>query len=217
MIEAILNYFNNLTGRQWVAWSAVLAVLVSSAWGVLSYVGVRNDGIEQELGLVRQWNSMEARYSQGRAAIIDGLQIANEKKEALNQLLKTAIESRSGQGPLDRRQFLSVVKEAYPSLAQLKIFDKLVRQVQATRNEFAVDQKKLADQVRAYDAWRTTGGLFHPWYVRQAGFPSSSLEIRIGETVLKGQAALDKISQAIISAETTEIFQSGQDRPLHGN
>jgi hypothetical protein len=214
MIEAIFDCVNNLTGRQYLAWSAALAIFVGSCWGVLSYVSVRNDGIDQELGLVFQWNTMEARYSQGRATIIDGLQIANDKKEALNQLLKTAIESRSGRGALDRRQFLSVVKEAYPDLTQLKIFDKLANQVQAMRKAFALDQTKLHDQVRAYDKWRTTGGLFHPWLVRRFGFPSDQLEIHIGQTVLKGQQALDKISQAIISAESSDIFTSGHDRQL---
>lgn len=217
-MEELIEYFSNLTVRETIGWASVLAGLVIILWMTSTYVGDRNDGIDQELGIVRQWNSMQARYSQRRLAVVDQLNIGDRKKDALAKLLKTGVGQRSAftddDGRLDRQKFISAVHEAYPELTELKIYDHLFEQVKLMRAAFASDQGKLADQVRAYDLWRTTGGLFHPFMVEMIGFPSNMLEIRIGAKVLRGDDALEKLSRAIISQDAADIFESGKDRAL---
>jgi hypothetical protein len=217
-LEELIDYFSNLTVREYVYWASALAVLVVIVWGTASYVGIRNAGIDQELGMVLQWNTMEARYSQGRLAIVDQLKIADDKKEALAKLLKSGVGQRSvftdDAGRLDRSKFISVVHEAYPELTELKVFDRLFLQVQLMRKQFASDQGKLFDQVRAYDSWRVTGGLLQPFIIEMLGFPSDILQIRIGQKVLTGKDAYEKLSRAIISQDAVEIFETGTDRAL---
>lgn len=217
-LEELINYFANLTARQYVYWASALAVSVVIVWGTASYVGIRNVGIDQELGMVLQWNTMETRYSQSRLAFVDQLKIADDKKEALSKLLKSGVGQRSvftdENGQLDQKKFISVVHEAYPELTELKIFDRLFRQVQLMRKQFASDQGKLFDQVRAYDSWRVTGGLFQPFIIEMVGFPSDVLQIRIGQKVLTGKDAYEKLSRAIISQDAVDIFETGTDRAL---
>lgn len=218
LLEKFADHLSNLTARQAAYWAAALTVLVLVVSAVSTYVDIRNDGNEQELGMVFQWNTMQARYSQGRLSVVDGLKIADNEKDALVQLLKTGVGQRSAftdaNDRLDRNKFISVVHEAYPQLGGLNIYDRLFVEVQAMRTVFAADQGKLHDMVRAYDLWRTTGGLFQPLLVEWIGFPSKRLEIRIGQKVLTGPEALDKLSRAIISTSVQEIFESGKDRPI---
>ncbi|MFN8553092.1 MAG: hypothetical protein U0103_16590 [Candidatus Obscuribacterales bacterium] len=218
IMDRLVNHFTNLTARQAAYWAAALTGLVIAVSIAVTYVGERNAGIEQELGMVSQWNAMQARYSQGRLAVVDGLNIAGKHKDGLVQLLKSGVGRRSrftdNDGRLDRNRFISVVREAYPELDGLQVYDRLLIEVQALRQAFAGDQDKLHDMVRGYETWRTTGGLFHPFIVEQLGFPSRLLEIHIGNTVLTGPDALDKLSRAIISKDAADIFESGKDRRL---
>lgn len=218
IMDRLVNHFSNLTVRQTAYWAAAFASLVFAVAVSVTYVGERNAGNEQELGMVSQWNDMLAHYSQGRLAVVDGLKIADKYKDGLAQLLKSGVGPRSvftdRDGRLDRDKFISVVHEAYPALDVLQVYDRLFIEVQAMRKAFAADQAKLHDMVRGYDTWRTTGGLFHPLIVEQLGFPSRLLEIRVGNTVLTGPDALDKLSRAIISQDAADIFESGRDRAL---
>jgi hypothetical protein len=139
----------------------------------------------------------------------------------MNKLLTTAISGRQGAGSMaaddgkvDGQKFISAVQEAYPDLGGLKVYDRLLDQVQAMRKAFAADQTKLADQVRGYDQWRTTGSLIHPWLVSELGFPSNRLQIHIGSKVLVGREALDKLSVVIMTGESEDLFRSGQDRQI---
>jgi len=220
-IQKIIDYFSNLTTRGYIVWGCGLAVVVAISSGFGYYVQTRNDGVNQELALVQQWNEMEARYSQNRASIIDGLGVANEKRDAINQIIKTAIEGRgfgtdnkNDKVTVDKQKFMSAVQEAYPDLKGLDIYDKLFRQVQAMRKAFAGDQSKMADQIRSFDTWRNTGGLIQPWFISEIGFPTEHLTIRVGDQVYTRQAALDKLSTVIMTDESAKIFNSGKDQQL---
>jgi hypothetical protein len=219
LIDSIVDYFSNLTPRGYVKWGSALAVVVLVISVLVTYVKNRNEGIELELGMVKFWSQMTVRYDQGRSQIVDGLNIAGEKRDAINKLVKDAIASRRFVDPndptkIDRNAFISAVQEAYPDTSGTDIYNRLIDQVQALRKGFAHDQTHLADLVRSYDDWRKTGSMFHPQIVRWLGFPSDNLRIMVNGHEYKGQQALNKLSVVIMSSEGGEIFDSGQDRRL---
>jgi hypothetical protein len=184
-----------------------------------SYLHTRNDGRGQELGLTKQYKDMMSRYGQFRANAGDQLGIVREKRDALDKIFTDVIEKRNPQfvnkdGSVNTQAVISAVREAYPDLTGLNIFDHLLNVIEAGRKAFAEDQTKLADQVRAYNDWRTTGSLMHPWFVEQVGFPSKVLEVRIGDQLLQGKDALNKMSEVIMTRESQDIFKSGTDKPL---
>jgi hypothetical protein len=195
----------------------VFAFLIVAFVG--SYLVVRNDGRRQELDLTNQYKQMMARYGQFRASAGDQLGIAREKRDALDKIFTDVIEKRSPQfvnkdGSVNTPAVVSAVREAYPDLSGLNIFDRLLVVIEAGRKRFAEDQAKLADQVRSFNDWRTTGSLFHPWFVSKVGFPSSVLEVRIGNDLLTGEPALNKMSEVIMTRDSQEIFDTGTDKPL---
>jgi hypothetical protein len=167
--------------------------------------------------LTQQWNIMQAHYGQGREGVYDALGVVREKRDAIDKVLQDVVGGRryvTKEGQIDRAALVNAVRESYPDISGLNIYDELITQIQACRQAFAADQTKLADQVRSYNDWRTTGSLWHPWLVERLGFPSAVLQARVGSTVYTGQEALDKMSVAIVGRDTQQIFDTGIDRPL---
>lgn len=81
------------------------------------------------------------------------------------------------------------------------------------RNDFAQQQASLQKSVEKYNLWRSTGSFLHPIFAGWM-FPSDNLVARVGDKSYRGQEALDKMSKVIVGSETTEIFDSGEDKPL---
>ncbi len=197
----------------------VAAVLLFGTVSVIgTYTSVRNDGRSQELSMTAHWKNTQSRYGQFRMGMADKLAIAREKRDAINKILVDAVSGRydkQGQsGTVDQQAVFSAIVEKYPDLKGLDIFDQLITDIQAGREAFAKDQETMADMVRSYNSWRTTGSFLHPTFVDWAGFPSDVLEARVGDKLYKGQDALDKMSTVIMGQGTGEIFDTGNDKPL---
>lgn len=195
-----------------------LTVLIGLFSLIGTYTSVRNEGRSQELALTRQFKATQTQYGQFRTSVYDQLSIAREKRDALDKILVDAVSGRydkkGGSNEIDRQAVFSAIKEAYPDLSGLDIYDKIIVQIQAGREAFARNQEQLQDMIRSYDQWRTTGSLLHPWFVEQLGFPSDLLEARIGDKVYRGADAYEKMSRAIVGSDTSAIFESGTDKPL---
>lgn len=50
--------------------------------------------------------------------------------------------------------------------------------------------------------------------VNMLGFPSDSLEARIGDNVYRGRDALDKIKTLVVTKDTVTAYESGETAPL---
>ena len=197
----------------------VAAVILFGAVSVIgTYTSVRNEGRSQELAMTAHWKNTQARYGQFRMGRADKLAIAREKRDAINKILVDAVAGRYDKanqpGTVDQQAVFSAIVEAYPDTKGLDIFDGLLKDIQAGREAFAKDQETMADMVRSYNSWRTTGSFLHPTFVNWAGFPSPTLEARVGDKVYTGQEALDKMSKVIVGQDTGEIFDTGNDKPL---
>jgi hypothetical protein len=198
----------------------VAALLIGfAAYAISTYTDLRNEGRRQELALTAQYNTMQAGYGQFRTSIYDQVSIAREKRDAMDKILVDAVSGRYNKGnsaQIDRAALFSAIKEAYPDLGGLDIYDKILTAIQQGREKFAQDQSKMQTMIQDYNEWRTTGSFLHPIFAGWM-FPSDSLEARTGDKVARGQEALDKMSRVIVSAETSDIFDSGEDKPLDLN
>ena len=203
--------------KKLIVLGVIAAVLFGlGAWAINTYTGIRNEGRHQELAMTAKYKAVQASYGQDRLAFTDQLGIAREKRDAMDSIITDAVSGRynkSGSPQVDNGKLFSAIREAYPDLAGLNIYDKVLDFVTKMRNKFAQDQAQVATLVQNYNEWRTTGSLLHPTFVKWAGFPSESLELRIGDKVYRGQEALDKMSRPIVGGDTNEIFDSGEDKP----
>lgn len=197
----------------------VVAAFVSvvGLWGAGEYTDTRNEGRALELALTARYKEIMTKYDQDRSAALDSINIAGKKRDGLDQLLRTAIEGRKfagAGGAVDRNAFISAVKEAYPDLKQLGIYDKIANFVQKIRKSFGDSQAQFAVEIQHYNTWRTTGSLVHPLFVSLVGFPSKTLEIKLGGTTYRGAEALAKMSTIVMSGEAQEIFGTSTDKPI---
>lgn len=205
-----------------IAIGGVLAVLVVIAvvyFGTLS--SKRTEGFHLE-------NALEARYQDGQnkrsnyvMAIKEELGVADRKTDRLDAVLQAAVSGRydndlaaatPGQAP----QMISAIVEAYPDLAQMDSYDRIITAVAAGRAEFRNHQSVLLDQIAAYESWLDKG-LWHSFMVRRAGFPSNRLEARIGDQVARGEDALEQMKRIVIDSGTAQDFTTGLAEPLDLN
>lgn len=202
-----------------IVFGVIAALLIGGAmWAIGTYTSIRNEGRRQELTLTAKYKAMQASYGQDRLAFTDQLGIAREKRDAMDQILQNAISGRynkPGSPQVDNGKFFSAIREAYPDLSGLNIYDKILDFVGKMRNKFAQDQAQIQEMIAKYNTWRTTGSFLHPLFVGWIGFPSDSLEYRAGDKIYRGQEALDKMGKPIVGSDTNQIFDEGEDKPVH--
>lgn len=203
--------------KKFIAIGVIAAIVIGLfSWGIGTYTNIRNEGTRTELAITAEYKSMQASYGQDRLAFTDQLGIAREKRDAMDSILTDAVSGRynkPGSPQVDNGKLFSAIKEAYPDLAGLNIYDKILDFVTKMRGKFAQDQAHIAEMIKDYNTWRKTGSFLHPTLVDWAGFPSDALEMQANGNVYRGQDALDRMSRPIIGSDTGQIFDTGVDQP----
>lgn len=192
-----------------------LVLFLGASYAISTYTSVRNEGNSRELTLTAFYKKTMVDYGQDRMAFTDSIGIAREKRDAMDKILVDAVSGRYNKGgaQVDNGKLISMVKEAYPDLSGLGVYDKIIEFVGRMRNKFAQNQEQLGKEIKEYNEWRKNGSLLHPVFVKWIGYPSDSLEVNIGGKVTRGQAALDMMSRPIVGNDTNQIFDSGTDQP----
>ena len=153
--------------KKLIVLGAIAAVLFGFAmYAINIYTTARNDGNNKELALTAKYGAMIASYGQDRLAFTDSLGIAREKRDAMDKILQNAVSGRynkPGGAQVDNGKLFSAVKEAYPNLDGLNVYDKILDFVGRMRNKFAQDQAQVLTMIQDFNSWRTTGSLLHPW------------------------------------------------------
>jgi len=195
----------------------IVCVLVFSAISMYSYANtLRNESVGYETQLTAQYLANQAYLSAYIGGFYEQVGIANMKSEKMDKILTDAVKGRyekSG-GFSSNGSLFSAIKEAYPDLTGLNIFDKIMDYISSKREGYRADQTKLLDMLRSYDKWREMG-IVQSFIIKSIlNVPSERLEARIGETVLKGQIARDKMYQIVLTEGTTEAYQKGTMKSL---
>ena len=203
--------------KKWIILGSIVAVLGFLALSAIStYTSVRNEGNTRELALTAKYSSNQAEYGQWRLGVVDQLGIAREKAEAIESILDAAVSGRynkEGSPDVDSGKLFSAIAEAYPDLSGTDIYDRVLEFVKQGRVRFGQAQAELQEMIQGYDTWRTTGSFLHPTFAGWL-FPSDNLKARVGDKVYKGEEALEKMARVIVGSDTTEIFDSGTDKPI---
>lgn len=192
-------------------------VLVILAFSVFGYINtVRNEGIKQENALEAQYRANQNELSTYVLQFKESLGVAGAGADKLEEILTEAIKGRydGNMAPGTGGSMFSAITEAYPDLtATTQAYAKVQDLVVSGRNGYKNEQNKLLDQIRAYENW-SESGLFRSMVVDMIGFPSDSLEARIGNTTYKGAEALDRMKDIVLVKDATEAYDTGEMAPL---
>ncbi|OGF27655.1 hypothetical protein A2331_04570 [Candidatus Falkowbacteria bacterium RIFOXYB2_FULL_34_18] len=211
--------FNNENGS-----AKVVLIVLGVIFGGMLLLGVgiyakinslRSTSIQFETSLPVQYLDNQNMLSEFVNGFYEQVGVANLKSEKMDQILKDAVTGRYGEDGFSANgAFFAAVKEAYPDLAGLDVYDKIIDYVKAKRAEFKNFQTKLLSQLQAYDAWRQDGIVQSLIIEKVLGVPTDRLEARIGDTVYRGKEAREQMYKIVISGKTKDAFKSGEMGPL---
>ena len=184
--------------------------------GAYSYVnGLRSISVQKENQLNAQYLDNQNRLSEYISGFYEQIGIANLKSEKMDQIISNAVSGRYGEdGFSSKGAFFSAITEAYPNLAGLDIYDKIMDYVKAKRAEYRSVQTKLLDMINSYDTWRQDGFVQSMIISNFLKVPSSRLVAKIGETEYTGEEALKKMKQIVLAGQAVDAYKTGVMEPL---
>jgi len=179
-----------------------------------TFNGINKDGVQRETRLSAQYSDNQNELSKFQSGFYEQMGIANLKSDKMDQILSDAVKGRYDNAPQGQGgQFFSAMVEAYPDLAGLNSYDKIMDYVSAGRESYKQQQSKLLDMIREYDTWRRSG-LIHRQLVKISGFPSSDLRAQIGARAVTGDAALEQMRLIVTTSTTQEAYTTGTMEPM---
>lgn len=201
--------------RKWIITGSVAVALLlvgSCTYGTM--VSIKNDGVSMEQNLSANYENNQNYLSSFVSTFYETTRLANLKSEKMDSILVHAVRGRYGdKGFSAQGAFFSAVAEQYPNL-DLTVYDKIITQVQAGREEFRNRQSALLDQLRSYETWKRQG-FIRPLFISFLGFPTAELKARIGgATVASGPEALEKFHQLVVTESVANAFQTGRQEPM---
>ncbi|HEY9684004.1 MAG TPA: hypothetical protein V6C86_20650 [Oculatellaceae cyanobacterium] len=173
--------------------AGVLAIaLVIGFIGIKVHVG--NAGLFKEKQIVELNNNNTIQLNQYVASLKEQVGIANLKSNAMDKVLKDALEARYSpqqmKDPNAQGSFYSAMHEAYPNI-DMSLYDKILTFVQGQRQDYALLQKQMQSMLADFDTWR---GSF-PNSMFTGGLPDHWLTVQDDNgKKLDGQAALDYLN-----------------------
>ncbi len=204
--------------NKWLIPGGVLAAIVLLGliiWGSVN--SVRNEAIQKEVALSVQYESNQNNLSNMISKFYETTGLADRKSTQMDQILTDAVKGRydSGAGAspaVDGGKLFSAIREAYPDLKGLDIYDKIVTQLQGDRADYKNVQDKLLDMLRDYDTWRAMG-IFRSMALGNF-LPSNHLVARIGTTEIHGVDAEKKMYQIVLVQQAAAAYESGVMAPM---
>lgn len=195
---------------------AVLLLIVVVSF-ISSINTTKNTLIQKEQSLVAEYKANQNELSTYTNQVKESLGVADIGNDKVGQILKDAISGRydGKMEPGTGGSMFSAISEAYPDLtANTAMYAKVQDQVIAGRSSYKNTQNKLIDRARDYETWIKTD-LVRSFIVKNIlGAPTQDLKIVIGETTLRGQDALDKLSQPIMSSDAIKSYETGVSDPV---
>lgn len=191
-------------------------VVVVGLWFYGHMNSLRSESVQREAQLSAQYLSNQNYLSSYVAGFYEQLGVVQYKSEKLDQILTDYAKGRrfGADGQSERAAFINAVAEAVPDLKGLDIADRMMDYVAAGREGYRASQDKLLDMLRAYDTWRNDG-FVQSWMVEHMlGVPSKRLEARIGDRMIVGADARNKMYQIVLASDAKKAYESGVMDPL---
>lgn len=196
----------------------VLVGLVGGAFSLYGYINtLRDQRVDWETQLPNQYSANQSYLSAYMGGFYEQVGVAKLKSDKMDKILLDAVKGRyegAGGFKSSKEALFSAIKEAYPDLSGLNIFDKMMDYIASKREGYRADQAKLLDMLRGYDKWRQSG-ILQSWIIKHIlDCPSENMIARVGEKKFTGQAALDQMYLIVLVEGTTEAYTTGKMKPL---
>lgn len=202
-----------------IAGGAALLVIIIAAVTFGNINTINGEGVRREAALVAQYEDNRNELSSYITKFNESLGIADRQSSKLNEILTDAVKGRydndSSLEPGTGGAMFSAITEAYPDLtASVESYAKVQDLVVSGRDAYKNKQSKLLDMIRDYTEW-SESDLFKRMVIDALGFPGDTLKVTGADgTVYRGEDALDRISQIVLTQDAVDAYESGTQDPL---
>lgn len=210
---------NNVSRKAKIIGASVAGLVIVALIAGFSIYGffnkINSEGVQKETALVAQYKDNQNELSAYVLKFKEALGIADRQTDKLDQVLTDAVKGRydGNMDPGTGGSMFSAITEAYPDLTQTtKSYEKVQDLVISGRDAFKNKQTKLLDMIRDYDTWRNTG-LIRSGFIEDR-FPSDSLAVTDNGESYRGEAALERMRNIILTQDTVETYEKGTQEPL---
>lgn len=213
-----MDFVKNNKGT--VIGAAIIALIVILGFSFYGSVNTtRNTIITKEKSLVAQYQSNQNELSTYILQVKESLGVAEAGSDKLNKILSDAISGRydGKMEPGTGGAMFSAISEAYPDLtATTASYAKIQDLVVSGRNSYKNTQNLLLDKIRDYDTW-TQQGLVRSFIVKNVlNAPTNDMKITVGTNTFRGEDALDKMRQLVLSSDAITSYETGVAEPVIG-
>ena len=156
-----------------IAIGGVLAVLIF--YGVGSYYGAYNSGVDQENVIKAQYSNMENILAQYSLKVKEVAQVPGMMTDDLKEVITAGMTGRYGED--GSKAVFQWIKEAYPGKVDASLYKQIQQVMEAGRNKFENAQTQFIDGKRVYvttlekDLFLSDG-----WWMKIAGLPKIDLD-----------------------------------------
>lgn len=207
----------NLSVRAMTIIGIVAFVGIMAMIGFGKVNGLRNDLIQKEASLVAQYKDNQNELSTYILQFKESMGVAGKGSERLEEILTEAVKGRydGNMEPGTGGSMFSAITEAYPDLtATTESYNKVQDLVVSGREGYKNKQTKLLDMIRDYDTWRESD-LVNSFIIKNfLNAPTDRMKVTVGEQTFKGQDALDKISQIVLTKDAIDSYETGETDAL---
>lgn len=190
-----------------------LLLVLSLIIGFSKFNGLRNQAVTKEAALVAQYQDNQNELSTYVLQFKESMGVAAKGTERLEAILVEAIKGRydGNMEPGTGGSMFSAIAEAYPDLtATTESYAKVQDLVVSGRNAYKNKQTKLLDMIRDYETWRETD-IINSFIIRNwVGAPTERLKVTVDGDTFTGAAALDKISQIVLTRDAIDSYKTGE-------
>lgn len=174
---------------------------------------VTNKGNKLQNGLNSQYNDNINYLSDCIVRVQGTANIAQAQTEKVGDILIEVVKGRydnelAAATPGNSPALISAIVEDYPDMAPFtKVFETSINVLNGCRTDYRDMQTKMQQRINSFEDWRT--GSFT---VRTFGkeFPSNGLRAKKGDSVLRGEEALEQMFQVVVVKDANEAYETGE-------
>lgn len=196
---------------------AVIAIILVSVYSSIN--SIRGTAVGKETALVAQYKDNQQELSSYILTFNESLGIADRQSNKLNDILLDAAKGRydndTSLEPGTGGAMFSAISEAYPDLtATSEVYANVQSLVVSGRTTYKNKQTKLLDMIAGYNTW-TEEDLFRKFVLDSiVGAPTDNLAVIDAGKTYYGPAALEQISQIVLTQDAVDAYETGTQNPL---
>lgn len=196
---------------------AVIAIILVSVYSSIN--SIRGTAVGKETALVAQYKDNQQELSSYILTFNESLGIADRQSNKLNDILLDAAKGRydndTSLEPGTGGAMFSAISEAYPDLtATSEVYANVQNLVVSGRNAYKNKQTKLLDMIAGYNTWKEED-LFRKFVLDSiVGAPTDNLAVIDAGKSYYGPAALEQISQIVLTQDAVDAYETGTQNPL---